>query len=34
MTDEQITRMSVPEIVDLIKRLLEELELRIMQLAD
>ena len=33
MTDEQIARMSVPEIVELIKRLSEELEIRAMQLV-
>ena len=30
MTDEQIARLTVPEIVELIKRLAEELEIRSM----
>lgn len=32
MSDEQISRLTVSEIIELIKRLIEELELRFMQL--
>ena len=31
MNDEQIAALAVPELIDLIKRISEELELRIMQ---
>ena len=34
MTDEQIAKLTVPEIVELIKHLAEELELRMMVSAD
>lgn len=33
MTDEEISRLTISEIKDLIKRLLEEIELRMMELA-
>ena len=32
MTDKEIAKLSLPELVELIKRLLEEVELRYMQL--
>jgi len=32
MSDEQIARLTVSEIIELIKRLTDELELRLMQL--
>lgn len=31
MTDEQIARLTLPELIDLIKRLIEEVEIRAMQ---
>ena len=31
MTDEQITRLTLPELIELIKRLIEEVEIRAMQ---
>ena len=31
MTDEQIARLSLPELLELIKRLIEEVEIRAMQ---
>lgn len=31
MTDEQIARLTLPELIDLIKRLVEEVEIRAMQ---
>lgn len=31
MTDEQIARLSLPELLELIKRLIEEIEIRAMQ---
>lgn len=34
MTDEQIGRLPVPEIIDLIRRLLEELEIRAMEVVE
>jgi hypothetical protein len=34
MSDEQIARLSIPEIVELIKRLAEEMEIRVMQKVD
>ena len=34
LTDEQISKLSVPEITELIKRLAEEMELRNMQMAN
>lgn len=33
MTDEQISKLTISEIKDLIKRLLEEIELRMMELT-
>lgn len=33
MTDEEISRLTISEIKDLIKRLLEEIELRMMELV-
>lgn len=33
MTDEQIARLTLPELIDLIKRLIEEVEIRAMQNA-
>lgn len=33
MTDEQISKLTISEIKDLIKRLLEEIELRMMEIA-
>ena len=33
MSDEEISRLTVSEIKDLIKRLLEELDLRMMEMA-
>lgn len=33
MADEQISRLTISEIKDLIKRLLEELDLRMMELT-
>jgi hypothetical protein len=34
VTDEQISKLTISEIKDLIKRLLEEIELRMMELAE
>lgn len=34
MTDEEIARLTVPEILALIKRLLEEIELRCMEVSE
>ena len=34
MTDEQIGRLSIPEIIDLIRRLLEEIEVRSMEVVE
>lgn len=31
MSDEEITRLSDPELVELIRRILEEIEIRMMQ---
>lgn len=31
MTDEQIAHLSLPELIELIKRLIEEVEIRAMQ---
>lgn len=31
MTDEQIAKLTLPELIDLIKRLVEEVEIRAMQ---
>ena len=31
MSDEQIARLTLPELIDLIKRLIEEVEIRAMQ---
>ncbi len=31
MTDEQIARLTLPELIELIKRLIEEVEIRAMQ---
>lgn len=31
MTDEQIAQLTLPELIDLIKRLVEEVEIRAMQ---
>ena len=31
MTDEQIAKLTLPELIDLIKRLIEEVEIRAMQ---
>lgn len=31
MTDEQIARLSLPELIEMIKRLIEEVEIRAMQ---
>lgn len=31
MSDEQIARLTLPELIDLIKRLVEEVEIRAMQ---
>lgn len=31
MTDEQIARLTLPELINLIKRLIEEVEIRAMQ---
>ena len=33
MTDEEIARLTLPELIELVKRLLEEIELRAMQLT-
>jgi hypothetical protein len=33
MTDEDIAKLTSPELIDLIKRLLDEIEIRLMQLA-
>lgn len=33
MTDEQISKLTISEIKDLIKRLLEEIELRMMEIV-
>lgn len=33
MSDEQISRMTLPEIIELIKRLIEEIEVRAMLLS-
>lgn len=31
MTDEQIAKLTLPELIDLIKRLMDEVEIRAMQ---
>ena len=33
MTDEQIAKLTLPELIELIKRLIEEVEIRAMQNA-